>query len=66
MNEISAFLQELSIANQKSDAADDANDDDAADDDGATGVMIPMCHHCLAGDTEINRKYPPRYQRLMK
>ena len=36
--------QELSIGNQKVDAADD--DDDA-------GVMIPMCGPCFAGDTIV-------------
>ena len=38
---IDAFLQELSIGNQKCDAADD---DDA-------GVMIPMYYPCFTGDT---------------
>ena len=69
-------LLEFSIANQKCEAADDANGDDAADD-GAAGVMIPMCHHCLAGDAEINSrcwcrtaverksKVPPRFYEMV-
>ena len=42
LSEVDAFLQELQIGNQKCDAAGDK----------AAGVMIPMCHHCFAGDTK--------------
>ena len=45
LNEIDASLQELSFGNQKCDSTDD--------DDDTTGVMIPMCHPCFAGDTTI-------------
>ena len=42
------------FGNQKCDALDDDNDaaDDDDDVDGATGIMIFMCHPCFTGDTK--------------